>query len=47
MPLIAGAGGVVGDWAANPVGRHGGQVIIAGDQALLQQTSAILADAAL
>jgi len=47
IPLIAGAGGVVSDWAGKPVGPRGGQIIIAGDQALLDEAVAILRPAAL
>jgi len=35
IPVIEGAGGVVRDWAGAPVGRYGGRVIIAGDEALM------------
>ncbi|MGH7024744.1 MAG: histidinol-phosphatase [Caulobacteraceae bacterium] len=37
MPIVAGAGGLVRDWRGDPVGRDGGRVIIAGDEALLRQ----------
>ena len=37
MPLIAGAGGVMTDWRGNPVGRNGGQIVIAGDRACLDE----------
>ena len=47
IPLIAGAGGVVTNWAGEPVGALGGQIIIAGDQALKDEAAAILAPAAL
>jgi histidinol phosphatase-like enzyme (inositol monophosphatase family) len=37
IPLIAGAGGMVTDWRGQPVGQHGGQIVIAGDQACLDE----------
>jgi histidinol phosphatase-like enzyme (inositol monophosphatase family) len=37
VPLIAGAGGVITDWTGAVLGRNGGQVAIAGDQACLDQ----------
>jgi histidinol phosphatase-like enzyme (inositol monophosphatase family) len=37
IPLLAGAGGLVTDWRGQPVGRHGGQVVIAGDRACLDE----------
>ena len=37
VPVIAGAGGLVTDWQGAPIGRHGGQVAIAGDGALLDE----------
>ena len=43
IPLIAGAGGRVTDWLGAPVGGHGGQVVIAGDEALLGEALAALA----
>jgi histidinol phosphatase-like enzyme (inositol monophosphatase family) len=50
MPVIAGAGGVVVDWAGRPVGpdlhARGGQVVAAGDRACLDQTLELLAGAA-
>ena len=35
MPLIQGAGGFMTDWRGRPVGREGGQVVVAGDRACL------------
>jgi histidinol phosphatase-like enzyme (inositol monophosphatase family) len=35
VPVIAGAGGLVTDWRGAPIGRHGGQMAIAGDRAVL------------
>ena len=46
IPLIEGAGGVVTDWHGTPLGQHGGQVIIAGDQAALAQALPLLQPAA-
>jgi histidinol phosphatase-like enzyme (inositol monophosphatase family) len=43
IPILAGAGGVVSDWEGAPVGRRGGRVVLAGDQALLDQALAVLA----
>jgi len=37
IPLIEGAGGVVTDWRGAPVGQHGGQIVIAGDRACLDE----------
>jgi histidinol phosphatase-like enzyme (inositol monophosphatase family) len=37
IPLIEGAGGLVTDWRGAPVGQHGGQVVIAGDRACLDE----------
>ena len=37
IPVIEGAGGLVRDWSGEKVGRHGGRVVIAGDQALLDE----------
>jgi len=37
IPLIEGAGGVVTDWRGAPVGSHGGQIVIAGDRACLEE----------
>lgn len=37
IPLIEGAGGVVTDWRGQPVGQHGGQIVIAGDRACLDE----------
>jgi histidinol phosphatase-like enzyme (inositol monophosphatase family) len=36
-PLIAGAGGLVANWRGDPIGREGGQIVIAGDQAVLDE----------
>ncbi|MDP3853750.1 histidinol-phosphatase [Phenylobacterium sp.] len=37
IPLIEGAGGLVTDWRGQPVGQHGGQIVIAGDRACLDE----------
>lgn len=37
IPLLAGAGGMVTDWRGDPVGLHGGQIVIAGDRACLDE----------
>jgi len=36
-PLIEGAGGVVTNWRGERLGRHGGQVAVAGDRACLDE----------
>ena len=46
VPLIAGAGGVITDWSGATLGRDGGQVAIAGDQACLDQALEALRPAA-
>jgi histidinol phosphatase-like enzyme (inositol monophosphatase family) len=46
IPVIAGAGGYVTDWRGEPVGRHGGQVAIAGDPDLLEAALVALRPAA-
>ena len=37
VPLIEGAGGLVTDWRGAPVGPNGGQIVIAGDRACLEE----------
>jgi histidinol phosphatase-like enzyme (inositol monophosphatase family) len=37
IPVIAGAGGVVSDWRGQPLNDKGGQVVIAGDRACLDE----------
>ena len=37
IPVIAGAGGLTTDWRGDPVGQHGGQIVIAGDRACLDE----------
>lgn len=37
IPVIEGAGGLVTDWRGQPVGSNGGQIVIAGDQACLDE----------
>ena len=46
IPVLAGAGGLVTDWSGQTVGRRGGQVALAGDQALLEEALYLLAAAA-
>jgi histidinol phosphatase-like enzyme (inositol monophosphatase family) len=46
IPVIAGAGGVTTDWRGRPVGRQGGQIAIAGDQACLDEALVALRRAA-
>ncbi len=46
IPLIEGAGGVVTDWRGQPVGGHGGQIVIAGDRACLDAALVALRRAA-
>jgi histidinol phosphatase-like enzyme (inositol monophosphatase family) len=47
IPVIQGAGGQVTDWRGQPVGAHGGQIAIAGDQACLDAALDQLKSAAL
>jgi histidinol phosphatase-like enzyme (inositol monophosphatase family) len=44
--LIAGAGGQVTDWRGQPIGDHGGQMLIAGDPACLAAAAALLSPVA-
>jgi histidinol phosphatase-like enzyme (inositol monophosphatase family) len=37
IPVIAGAGGMITNWRGDPVGPEAGQVVIAGDQACLDE----------
>jgi histidinol phosphatase-like enzyme (inositol monophosphatase family) len=37
VPLITGAGGFVTDWRGDPIGGAGGQIVMAGDRAVLDQ----------
>ncbi|HQN49763.1 MAG TPA: histidinol-phosphatase [Phenylobacterium sp.] len=37
VPLIEGAGGVVTNWRGEPIGRNGGQIVMAGDRAVLDE----------
>jgi histidinol phosphatase-like enzyme (inositol monophosphatase family) len=46
VPVIDGAGGCVTDWTGAPIGRHGGQMAIAGDRALLAEALVALRGAA-
>ncbi|MBS0332884.1 MAG: histidinol-phosphatase [Proteobacteria bacterium] len=42
IPVLAGAGGTVTDWEGQPVGGHGGRIVIAGDRACAEQARAAL-----
>jgi len=46
VPLIQGAGGGVTDWTGRPIGRHGGQMALAGDPACLEAALEYLKPAA-
>ena len=46
VPVIEGAGGRVTDWRGDPIGRHGGQMAIAGDRAVLDEALVALRRAA-
>jgi fructose-1,6-bisphosphatase/inositol monophosphatase family enzyme len=46
VPVIEGAGGLVTDWRGAPIGRHGGQMAIAGDRAVLDEALVALRRAA-
>jgi histidinol phosphatase-like enzyme (inositol monophosphatase family) len=43
VPLLDGAGGMITDWTGARVGREGGQIIIAGDRACLDQALTAMA----
>ncbi len=45
VPLLAGAGGLVTDWRGTPVGRQGGQVVVAANRRLLNEALPHLAQA--
>ena len=46
VPVIEGAGGMVTDWRGDPIGRHGGQMAIAGDRRCLDEALVALRRAA-
>jgi len=46
VPVIEGAGGLVTDWRGQRIGRHGGQMAIAGDRVLLDEALVALRPAA-
>ncbi len=46
VPILAGAGGAVTNWRADPIGSDGGQMLVVGDKTLLKPLSALLADSA-
>lgn len=37
IPVIEGAGGLVTDWRGQPIGQHGGQMVISGDRRPLDE----------
>jgi len=37
LPLIQGAGGIATNWRGEPIGRKGGQLVVAGDRACLDE----------
>jgi histidinol phosphatase-like enzyme (inositol monophosphatase family) len=43
VPLLAGAGGEVTDWAGCPVGREGGRILVAGDRRVIDEARQVLA----
>jgi histidinol phosphatase-like enzyme (inositol monophosphatase family) len=47
VPVLAGAGGYVTDWRGETIGTHGGQMLIGGDRAALEQAVEFLKPAAL
>ncbi|HEY2659030.1 MAG TPA: histidinol-phosphatase [Caulobacteraceae bacterium] len=47
IPVLAGAGGYVTDWRGTTIGTQGGQMLIGGDRAALDQAVEILKPAAL
>jgi histidinol phosphatase-like enzyme (inositol monophosphatase family) len=46
VPVLAGAGGLAANWKGEPVGTQGGQLLIIGDQGLIPEVTALLADVA-
>jgi histidinol phosphatase-like enzyme (inositol monophosphatase family) len=46
VPVVEAAGGLVTDWRGEPIGRHGGQMAIAGDLAVLDEALVALRRAA-
>jgi histidinol phosphatase-like enzyme (inositol monophosphatase family) len=44
VPLLAGAGGTVTDWAGGPLGGAGGAAVLAGDAAILDEVLPLLVD---
>lgn len=46
VPVLAGAGGLITDWRGEPIGRHGGQMAVAGDRPLLDEALVALKRAA-
>ena len=46
VPVIEGAGGLITDWRGERIGRHGGQIVIAGDRGCLEEALVALKRAA-
>ncbi len=46
VPLVQGAGGCMTDWRGRAIGREGGQIVIAGDRACLDEALSLLEAAA-
>ena len=46
IPVLAGAGAVTSDWSGAPIGNDGGQVALAGSQAVLEEALVFLKPAA-
>ena len=46
LPLVQGAGGFMTDWRGRPVGQNGGQVLVAGNRACLDEALTLLESAA-
>ena len=46
VPVLAGAGGFVADWRGETIGAQGGQMLLGGDRAAIEQAAQILKSAA-
>ena len=42
VPILQGAGGASSDWTGQPIGAHGGRVVLAGDRTLLEEALPLL-----
>ena len=42
VPILEGAGGASSDWTGQPIGAHGGRVVLAGDRTLLEEALPLL-----